>query len=232
MNKIVQLVNEWDTFEQTHPDADLGDFCRYYLIREREQKQEGVMVGGVVPPRTNDLLSKLLGRIVGIFTVYARKAVGDSPLQMEEFYFLNSIRFLGESKKTDIINFNFTELSTGMDILKRLKRAGLTAERTDPNDRRSKLVKATEKADAVLAGFYKIGGMVGDIMFGSMPEEDKQLCIQLLKDVEIRHSKRCIEHRNKMLDEVYREECGDAARSNCTIKPQEMQGKNSFPSVS
>lgn len=207
MNKIVELVNEWYAFEQDHSGAGLGDFCRYYLIREREQHQEGDMVGGVIPPRTNDQMSKLLGRIVGIFSVYARKAAGESPLQMEEFYFLNSIRFLGESKKTDIINFNFTELSTGMDILKRLKKAGLTIERTDPNDRRSKLVKATEKADAVLMSFYRLAGMVGDIMFGSMPEEDKRLCIQLLKNVEIRHSKRCIEHRNKMLDDVYREEC-------------------------
>jgi DNA-binding MarR family transcriptional regulator len=223
MNKIVQLVNEWSSFEETHPNADIGDFCRYYLIREREQRQEGVMVGGVVPPRTNDLLSKLLGRIVGIFSVYARKAVWEHPLQMEEFYFLNSIRFLGESKKTDIINFNLTELSTGMDILKRLKKAGLTVERTDPNDRRSKLVKATEKADAVLMSFYKVGGMVGDIMFGAMPEEDKQLCIQLLKNVEIRHSKRCIEHRNKILDEVYREECNELLSNNCYVKSQDGQ---------
>ena len=37
MNKIVSLVNEWDSFEKSHPDAELSEFCRFYLIRE-EQK--------------------------------------------------------------------------------------------------------------------------------------------------------------------------------------------------
>lgn len=204
MNNVVKLVNEWAAFERIYPDAGIEDFCRHYLVSQREQTESENLFGGFVPPEPNAYLMKLMGWIVGIFSLYAQIALRDLALpQLESFYFLNSLKYLGEARKTDLINANLFEFSTGIDILNRMTKADLISERTDPSDRRSRLVTITPKGEEILHQCYARLSKVGQIIFGEMPEEDKRLCIQLLRGVESRHSKYCLTAKNKTLDEIY-----------------------------
>lgn len=50
MNKTVELVTEWGAFEERHPGADIGDFCRHYLISQREKDRHIPLEGGGIYP--------------------------------------------------------------------------------------------------------------------------------------------------------------------------------------
>lgn len=204
MNKAVQLINEWAQFDEQYPEADIEEFCRYYLIQKREQENEKRISDGLEPPQLENLLLKLLGRISAIGQIYARQALEDLPeIQLEGFYYLNSIRHRGESRKTEIIRHHLSELSTGIDTLNRLKKEQLIKERTDPSDKRARLVSITDKGRKTLFQCYRRMSGVGSILFDEVAEEDRKLCVQLLKNVEIKHAGLALEVKEKGLEEVF-----------------------------
>jgi DNA-binding MarR family transcriptional regulator len=205
MNKTVELVNEWARFEQQYKEGTIEEFCRRFLTTQREKKEIGKNFRGVIPPQVDSYLSKLIGRVCQILIRYSEIPLKDIPeiRQMEDFYFLNSIRHLGESRKTDIIAYNFLELSSGIDVLNRLQKNKLIEERTDPADKRAKLIKATAKGEKILTKCYEGMMKVSDVVFWGMDQEDKKLCIQLLKGVEIKHARLVMEARSKSIDEIH-----------------------------
>lgn len=204
MNQLVHLVNEWGAFEEKHPDATAEEFCRHYLISRREQSSRHDMAGGVIPPHPRGLLLKLSGRIMQAFFIYARIAISETELKsFEGFPYLNALKHRGESRKTDVINHNLAELSTGIEILKRLKKQGMITERQDPEDGRSRLVKISPQGEEVLQQCYEKLRYVTEMIFDGTDEDDIQLCIQLLKQIEIRHARLAVECKGKSLGEAY-----------------------------
>jgi DNA-binding MarR family transcriptional regulator len=204
MNKTVQLVNEWADFDEQYPEADIEEFCRYYLIKKREAKNQHEKPKGPQPPQQENMLLKLLGGISCIGQVYAQELLSDLPkIQPKDFYYLVNIWHEGDSHKTDIINRQLSELSTGIDILNHLKNMNLIEERVDPTDRRAKLISITDKGEKTLYQCFRRMSKVGAILFDEVAEEDRKLCIQLLKKVVVKHSKLALEVKNKGIDGVF-----------------------------
>ncbi len=211
MNKTVQLVNEWASFEANHTDASIEDFCRYYVMAQHANREVVPSFQGQgVPPTPGSYLMKLLGYIVRIFQAYMQNAFAEIPevKQPEDFYFLNHISHLGECRKTDVINAQLLGLSSGIDVLNRLLANDLIEERNDPTDKRAKLIKLTEKGREVLHNCYRQAGKVSDIVLSGMNEEDVRLAIQLLRGIEIKHVALIFELRDKPLDEIYEKVVG------------------------
>jgi DNA-binding MarR family transcriptional regulator len=203
MNKAVQLINEWADFDQQYPEARIEEFCRHYLIKKREEKNQQE-APGPRPPQQENVLLKLLGRISSIGQIYARELLDDIPgIQPKDFYYLVNIWHAGDSRKTDIINRQLSELSTGIDILNHLKEIELIEERVDSSDRRAKLVSITEKGKEVLYQCFRRMSKVGAILFDEVAEEDRKLCIQLLQNVETKHAKLAAEVKKKGIKEVF-----------------------------
>jgi len=202
-NKTVEIVNEWAAFEERYPDAGLDEFCRYYLIKAREKENPEELFQGVMPPLPRMVLIKLLGRIVGLYQVYADPALAEIGIRhLGDFLFLNVIYHVKEPRKTEVIYETMTELSTGLLILSYLKQKKLITEHADPTDKRSKRVKITREGTKVLFKSYEQLGKTGDLMFGDMPDEDISLCIQLLKHVDLKFSKLWQQHKGLPLAEV------------------------------
>lgn len=208
MSEIIKLVTEWDAFEKEHKGSTVEDFCRYYLIKKRETGKEEQLFGGHVPPESNGTLAKLIGRL-GSVTVYyfknAMKQEKDIDIDIESFSLINVIRFRKECRKTDAISECFLELSTGIDILTRLKKNGYISERGDPNDKRARLVKVTAKGEAMLVKCWKSLGKTAFFVYNDLEDDDKKIVMQLLSNLEIKHSKIIAENRNKTLDELIEE---------------------------
>lgn len=206
MNKTVALVNEWASFEESHPEASIEEFCRYYLTAQGAKRDLGPSFRGTgIPPKPGPHLMKLMGYITKVFETYAKSAFGDIPSikQPEDFYFLNYIAYNDDCRKTDIINHFLMGLSTGIDVLNRLMANGLVEERNDPDDKRARRVKITEEGRAVLQLCYVRSQKVSDIVFSELSEDDVHLVIQLLRGVEAKHTPLIFELRDKPVDEVY-----------------------------
>jgi DNA-binding MarR family transcriptional regulator len=210
MNKTVTLVNEWGRFEQRHPDGNLEDFCRYYLAQHRERPEKGVLVGGVVPPINDGLLLKIIGRINKLNMAYSNKALEGTELnQIEEFGLLLTIKQDGNPKKTEVIYANLFELSSGTDMLNRMKKRGLLREVNDKEDKRSKRLELTAKGERTTEQCFGRIRKNAKMLVSGLNEEDKELCIQLLKGIEIKFSAMWPQHKNKDFDEIYKEVVGE-----------------------
>ncbi|MBI1227133.1 MAG: winged helix DNA-binding protein [Bacteroidetes bacterium] len=206
MNKTVELVNEWGNFEETHPNTSIEDFCRYYLTKQRDSRDTGTTFHGQgIPPTPKSFLIKLLGYIVRLFETYMKSAISDIPdiRQPEDFYFLNAIFNRGECRKSDVINGFLLGMSTGIDVLNRLLANGLIAERSDPEDKRAKLVSITSKGKEVLYQCYGRAQRTAEFLFADISDDDAKLITQLVKNVEQKHTPLVFELKDKSLEELH-----------------------------
>jgi DNA-binding MarR family transcriptional regulator len=207
MNKTVELVNAWGAYEKKHPDSSIADFCRYYLVQQQQQEASPApekLTGGLIPPKPEALLMKIMGRIVRLHQLYARIAVeGTGISQFEEFALLHAIVQLKNPRKSEVIYATIFELSTGTDLLNRLRKSGYITEVTDPADRRSKRVKITPKGEKVWQASLKRIWQMVTMMLHGMDTDDMLLCIQLLQHIEIRFSERWPEDKGRSFDEIY-----------------------------
>ncbi|MFC4874429.1 MarR family winged helix-turn-helix transcriptional regulator [Negadavirga shengliensis] len=204
MNKTVVLVNEWGKFEASHPDGNIDDFCRYYLAQKQGRKVNGPLVGGVVPHFIDGLLMKIIGRISKLNMSYANMALKGTGLnQIEEFGILVTILQEEKPKKTEVIYANLFELSSGSDMLNRMKKRGLIREYDDKEDKRSKRVALTKKGEEVVELCRERITKNAKMMTHGLSDDDKELCVQLLKNIEIEFSALWPRHRGKSFEEVY-----------------------------
>lgn len=185
MNKTVELVNHWAVFEKGHPNAEILDFCRYMLVKEREDKEDHEFLGGAIPPDLHSQFAKLIGRIAKIHTGLSLPILKEHGISsFEDFAFLNSVYKLEQPRKTDVINTNFIELSSGLLIIDRLKKNGWISEKGDEVDKRSKRLSILPKGKKVLELIYKIMAEFNQQCFGDIADDDIALCIQLIAPLE------------------------------------------------
>jgi DNA-binding MarR family transcriptional regulator len=210
MNKTIELVNSWGAFEDSHPKGNIEDFCRHYLAKQQQKKIEGTLVGGVVPSFNDGLLLKIIGRIQKLNMNYANLALKGSELnQIEEFGILQTVKQEKNPKKTEVIYANLLELSSGTDMLTRLKNRGLIKEYDDKEDKRSKRIELTPKGEkAVEATKVKIVKNA-KLLMNDLSEDDKALCIQLLKSIEIKFSALWQKHKGNDFDEIFADIVGE-----------------------
>jgi DNA-binding MarR family transcriptional regulator len=205
MNKTVTLVKEWGEFEIKHPDGNIDDFCRYYLAQKKEKKVKEPLVGGVIPSSNDGLLLKIIGRISKLNMSYANMALKGTDLnQIEEFGILATIKQEKNPKKTEVIYANLFELSSGTDMLTRMKKRGLIKEYDDKEDKRSKRIELTAKGEKVAELCLERILKNAKMLMHNLTDDEKELCIQLLKSTEMKFSALWQQHKGKSFDEVYK----------------------------
>ena len=205
MNKTIELVNEWGRFEEKHPNGSIADFCRYFLAhQDKGPEHEGTLVGGVVPYLKEGLLLKIIGRISKLNMLYANIALKGTGLnQIEEFGILQTIRQEKSPRKTDVIYANLFELSSGTDMLNRMQKRGLITEYADEHDKRSKRLELTGKGEKVATQSSEQIKKNAIMLMHTLAGDDQELCIQLLKGIEIKLSEQWQKHKGKDFAEIY-----------------------------
>ena len=203
MNKTVELVKLWGDYETAHPADGILEFCRFLLLKEKQQKQTLAFAKSAMPDHPASVLAKMLGRLGRLLNNYAGFAIRQSGLSgFEEFFYLNDISANDAPIKTEVIFANFNELSSGLLILDRLKKAGLITEKPDNKDKRMKRLLITKKGAVVLRECYLKLNEINQVIFGEMPEDDMLLCIQLLSPTESRISTKWIQDKRKSFSEL------------------------------
>jgi DNA-binding MarR family transcriptional regulator len=204
MNKTVTLVNEWGDFEKKHPEGNIDDFCRYYLAHKKEIIPEPTTHQALVPTNVDSMLMRLMGRIMLVHSIYADVALeGTGINHVEEFSMLNAVYQLKNPKKSEVIYACLHEISTGTDILNRLRKLNYLTEQDDKEDRRSKRLTITAKGEKVVLNCRNRMASLAKMMLNGMEVEDKKLCIHFLKNIEIKFAPILQQHKGKPFDEIY-----------------------------
>lgn len=204
MEELKKLINEWVAFVEKKPQGTVENFCRYFLMKSEKSPQSEKKA--VQPPDLDGHFMKVIMRLSQSYSIYAKIALKDTMLPVyENFVFLAVSRLLREAKKTDIINYTMMDISTGSDILNRLINEGYLKVRNDPDDKRSKLISITTVGEKVLKECFKKTFTARRMFLNGLSDEDKKICIQILEPLEMRHSTKSVESRNKSIDEIEKE---------------------------
>ncbi|WP_419701729.1 MarR family winged helix-turn-helix transcriptional regulator [Mucilaginibacter sp. NFX135] len=205
MNKTVELVKLWGAYEEQNPDATLDNFFRYQLSLISKTPQKTDQQEKLIPD-INGRLMILLRRIAKYHITYSNKALeGTGFDQIEEFGLLVTIFNEVNPIKSEAIYNNIIELSSGTNMLNRLKKRGLVSEYADTEDKRVKRLQVTSKGrEALMIAKDKVQKVAKMMSYG-LPDEDKQMCIQLLTPVNDRFNGMFQKQKNKSFDEIFRE---------------------------
>ncbi|MBN8826381.1 MULTISPECIES: MarR family winged helix-turn-helix transcriptional regulator [unclassified Spirosoma] len=198
MNKAVELLNRWASYEEENPKADLVQFCQAYLVSQQPKTSLATFWQSPVPPNKASMLIKLIGRISKLHTLHALAAFKECGLNsFDEFLYLSSIAYMTNPKKTDVITAHFSELSSGLLILDRLKKSGLILEQGDALDKRTKRLTITSKGQNQLEICYQKLNEVNQMYFGNLTEEQVELGNQLLQPIEAKLAQQWLEAKMK-----------------------------------
>jgi DNA-binding MarR family transcriptional regulator len=204
MNKTVELVKLWGMFEEHYPNGSIEDFFRHSLAAN--SFREPVVPEGKLVPDLNGRLVILMRRIGKFHIAYSNKALEGTGLgHMEEFGLLVTIFNQGNPIKSEAIYNNIMELSSGTNMLVRMKKHGLVAEFADEEDKRVKRLKVTQKGLETLQKAKELVLKVAHMMVHDLTDDDKQLCIQLLDPIDKRFSAMFQKQKNKPFEAVYKE---------------------------
>ena len=206
MNKTAEIVKLWAEFEEKNASVDIDDFCRYYLIKKREETSKVPNAAPHQQYSPHSQLAKLVGKLMRLSSYYANLALKEIGIgSLDEFTYLLNVHRMNEPRKTEVIYQNFHELSSGLLIIDRLKKKRLINEKADKNDKRSRLLELTseglEKLNEAEIQLAKVSGM----FYAHLPEDDIKLCIQLLSPVELMFSGLWHEYKGHPFDEIYKD---------------------------
>jgi DNA-binding MarR family transcriptional regulator len=205
VNQTVELVKRWGAYEAQYPGASIEDFCRHQLAQGAGQENYGTPKGELRPDLNGQLVI-LLRRIGKFHIAYSNKALEGTGLdQMEEFGILVTIYNQKNPIKSEAIYNNIMELSSGTNMLIRLKKRGLVSEYADGQDKRVKRLKLTAKGEETLLNAKNLVLKVAHMMVNDLSDEDKRLCIQLLSPIDRRFSGLFQKQRSKPFEEIYQE---------------------------
>lgn len=203
MNKTVELVRLWGDYEVQNPGCSLDDFFRHQLTATAIDEKKAVP-DWQLRPGINGRLMILIRRIGKYHMVYSNKALEGTGLdQIEEFGILVTIFNQVNPIKSEAIYNNIIELSSGTNMLNRLKKRDLITEYEDIDDKRIKRLKLTARGEDTL-GKAKVRVLeVARMMTSALSEEDKQLCFQLLNPISEKFDGTFQKFKNKGFDAIF-----------------------------
>jgi len=210
MEKIIDALQQWSDYQKTRPGSSFEDFCRYYLAGSKIKTvpQSIYKPGGPTDP--DGMFMMTVARCTLSFWVFMRIALRDTPLPtVEDVMLCSALNSLGESRKTDLINHAMMEISTGTDNLNRLIKKGFVRQRTDPDDKRSKLLTLSPTGLTALKQCFAKGTMAREIFLADMDDEDKKLVATILYPLQEKNSKLSVANKGKSIEEIYSEVIGE-----------------------
>ncbi|MFK7949040.1 MAG: MarR family winged helix-turn-helix transcriptional regulator [Saprospiraceae bacterium] len=120
---------------------------------------------------------------------YVKRALQNSPLVgLDDFGFLISLCYEGSKTKTELIQQNIMEVSSGMEIIKRLEKKGLIKSFRDENDKRAIRLAATAKGQSVLAEAMKEMFKASNIIAGNLDSTERVQLLSILNKLHLFHN--------------------------------------------
>ncbi|WP_375562919.1 MarR family winged helix-turn-helix transcriptional regulator [Bernardetia sp. OM2101] len=210
LHELIHKAQEYETQTgQKLEKDDLAIFSKWLYVQthscvsqvsKNEASQDCISKEEIKLEPTGETLDSIIGKFIGFMyrfaKFYTKKALEDSPLTtLDDFTYLGSIMLKEGSTKTEIIDYHIHEKTTGIEILKRLKKNHFITEKKSLTDGRSKSLFITEAGRGIF--FAHVGSMqkIGELIVGDLQESEKRQLISLLNRLNDFHQP--IYHENK-----------------------------------
>lgn len=207
--ELIELLFEYE--QQTVGVAcNMSDFVGFLNARHTpvDVKAKSLRDAGNTPmptqqPGANTDISILIVLMFRYAKSYIKKALADSEIKTaDEFSFLITLLNHTHLSKTELINKQVMEKTSGMEIIKRLVKLNLMEEVQDENDKRSIRVALTAKGRTALWQILPQMQMVSRIVVGNLDETEKNTLAYLLRKLELHHNDIYTSHKDFSLSDL------------------------------
>lgn len=202
---LQQLIVHLAAYEAQRPPNHRNDMESFvaFLNQQVFSKSTAEAVQFENGETVEALLSQLIAFLYRYAKGYIKKALDQTNLiTIDDFGYLAGIWQRGGCTKTEIIEMNIHEKTTGMEVIKRLLNHELIEQIDDTHDRRSKRLLITDKGRGVLFGTFGEMRKASLIIAGNLNEVEKLQLLYLLQKLHHFHKPLFLNDKDKGLDEL------------------------------
>lgn len=205
--EIIELLSVYeDECTQSGSEINMTDFMGFMNSRLIPQNVKAESLrndysGSEVPARdgSDTDISILIVLLFRYAKGYLKKAFKDSCINTaDEFSFLITLLTCDNLSKTELIQKQIMEKTSGTEIINRLLKLGLIEQWNDEMDKRSIRVKISDTGRLELFKILPNMRMVSQIVSGNLSETEKVMLAYLLRKLEMHHN--AIYHTKKDYD--------------------------------
>jgi DNA-binding MarR family transcriptional regulator len=194
------LINSWEQFMQETGSEALEHFAVWLL--ERGRRSDAVAAVENIPQPYFSEKSEasghafhtaqagyLIGRMTRFVRFYSKQMFQELGYSnSDEFGLLAAIDARGKRTKKSIILDQLQELTTGMDMLRRMVNQGWITETVNKSDKREKLLSITEAGRMQLFVTYRRLTEIPDVL-ADLPDDERQELVRLLDKLDRFHTR-------------------------------------------
>lgn len=210
---ITELIDEMYKFDaefQGEQSFSLADFAGYLNSKIGAENNAKRKIGGEEQAhelanydnRTTDI-TILLVLMYRYAKSYVKKALAGKIIQTgDEFSFLITLLTFESLTKTELINKQVIEKTSGIEIIKRLLNQELITEFADPTDKRSVRVAITPKGRNEILSILPEMSVVSNIVKGNLTDNEISSLLYLLRKLDFFHNDIFMNKRNLTLEQL------------------------------
>ncbi len=210
---MVQLIDFLHAFEIENQDVDnytMADFIGYLNAKLDTEKIQIRKIEGAeneqiqgIRQESNSDISILITLMFRYAKNYIKKALQGSTIQTaDEFVYLITLMTHESLTKTELINKQVMEITSGVEVIKRLLAQKMITEFADKQDKRSVRVAITNKGKEELGKVLPKMAMVSKIVVGNLSQAEINTLAYLLKKLDYYHNDIFINKKNIALEDI------------------------------
>ncbi|MEG0925409.1 MarR family winged helix-turn-helix transcriptional regulator [Chryseobacterium sp.] len=188
---LQEFENETAAYPELYPGTVQG-FKAWISDKENTEQnnnpEEPYWEGKENGRTAESAISTLLVHLNRYAKTYSKSAILDSEFStQEDFIYLINLKAFGEMTKMALIKKNIHEKPVGMLIITRLLRQGLIEQTDSDLDKRSKLIRITERGLKILENQMKKIRQATNIVAGNLTHTEKMELIRILNKLDRFH---------------------------------------------
>lgn len=209
---LKSLLTQAEAFERATPAEDEQTLAEFSVWLHRRQVAESIPktppeVPGHPLLETAAAADVEIGMLVSCVyryaKLYSKKALADMPIStIDEFTYLTQLLRDTKPSKTELIEENIHEKTTGTEILRRLIGNGLIEQFDDVNDRRSKRLKLSDSGFELMSQIMPRMNQVATLVGGELNPAEKQQLVELLQKLHLFHNPLFLNERDTPIAEL------------------------------
>ena len=211
---LTTLINQFFSFDAekgNHEEYSIDEFIGYLNKKSGSQELDIREISGDnntwikddyrTATRDISILIVLMNRYA---KWYIKKVLKDSHLRTpDEFSFLITLMTYDNLGKSELINKQIIEKTSGTEIINRLVKRGMIFEIADQNDKRSIRVSITKSGREEILRILPLMNKVTKIVVGNLSAEEINTLSYLLKKLDYFHNDIYINKRKYSLSELF-----------------------------
>jgi len=188
LNIIGELVNWLEIFTKENPDSEMNLKAFIIWINSRLFAEEHADLSIHENEALDMQLTFLLTSQHRHYKAYAKNALVESEISSPEgFSFLYHLSVVDSYRKMEIIKIHHLEPPSGIEVLKRLLKKEFIEEFNDPDDKRARRIRITEKGKHEIQSILPKMQNVFASMTAEMSLNEKLHVVSFLKQMNDYH---------------------------------------------